>query len=125
MTLLLAFGPQVWGTEPMQPPVLLIHGFQPLPGFAPAELWEGMAELLSGGQIQHCEEIVLDKDHTFFHLPALDLDHRHVFISGYALEHEPTVRDLRFYSARVADEIAWITNALECEQVDSRRLPRR
>lgn len=77
-----------------------------------------MAELLSGSQIQHSEEIVLDKDHKFFHLPAVDLDHRHVFISGYAIDHEPTVHDIRFYSARVADEIAWITSALEYEQVD-------
>ncbi len=118
IALFLAFGAVVWGTEPMQPPVLLIHGFQPLPGFVLTELWEEMAELLSGGQIQHSEEIILDKDYTFFHLPAVDLEHRHVFISGYAIDHEPTVRDIRFYSARVADEIAWITNALECAQVD-------
>ncbi len=118
MAFLFAFGALVWGTEPMQPPVLLVHGFQPLPGFVPTELWEAMAELLSGSQIQHSKASVLDKEHTFFHLPALDLDHRHVFISGYAFDHEPTIHDIRFYSARLADEIAWITNALECEQVD-------
>jgi len=82
-------------------------------------LWEAMAELLSGNQIQNSEEIVLDEDYTFFHLPAVDLDHRHVFISGFALDHEPTVRDIRFYSVRVADEIAWIVSALEYEQVDT------
>jgi len=118
MALLLASSALVWGTEPMQPSVLLIHGFQPLPGFVPTKLWEAMAKLLSGNQIQNSKAIALDEEYTFFHLPAADPDHRDVFISDYAVGHEPTVRDIRLYSARVACEIVWITHALECEQVD-------
>jgi len=118
MAVVLILCPPTGGSETQQLPVLLVHGFQALPRFEPPLLWEAMAELLSGNSIQNSEEIVLNDGHTFFTLPAADLSRRDVFISDYTIECGPTVDDIRYYSARVANEIAWITNALECERVD-------
>ncbi len=106
------------GAKPPRLPVLLIHGYQPLPGYAPTLLWQTLAESLSGNAVDNSQEISLKDDHSLFYLPAVGPDCRDVFISDYGWGYEPTIRDIRLYSARAADEIAWITNALECEQVD-------
>jgi len=106
------------GSEPPRLPVLLIHGYQPLAGYAPTMLWQTLAESLSGNAIDNNQEIVLCDNHSIFHLVAVTADRRDVFISDYGWGHEPTARDIRLYSARVSDEIAWITDALECEHVD-------
>jgi len=41
-----------------------------------------------------------------------------VFISDYGIPYEPTVRDLRFYAARLADEIAWVKQDRSVDAVD-------
>jgi len=69
-------------------------------------------------EFENNQEIVLCDNHSIFHLVAVTADRRDVFISDYGWGHEPTARDIRLYSARVSDEIAWITDALECEHVD-------
>ena len=106
------------GSKPSHLPVLLIHGYQPLPGYAPTLLWQTLAESLSGNAADNSQEIALKDDHSLFYLPAVGSECRDVFISDYGWGYEPTTRDIRLYSARVADEIAWITNALEYEHVD-------
>jgi len=89
-------------------PVILIYGFQPVPGFYPPQLWAGFAEVLSGREVGEAERIVLEPGHIIYRLTADDEEHRDVFISNYGIPYEPTVRDLRFYAARLADEIAWV-----------------
>jgi len=106
------------GSEPPHLPVLLIHGYQPLPGYAPTLLWQTLAESLSGNAVDNSREIALKDDHSLFYLPAVDSDRRDVFISDYGWRYEPTVRDIRLYSARVSEEITWITSGLETELVD-------
>ena len=41
-----------------------------------------------------------------------------MYLSHYAGSLEPTVRDLRYYAARLADEIAWVKNATGAAGVD-------
>ena len=100
------------------PPVLLVYGFQPIPGFRATELWADVAERLAGRPIVSTQTIEIETGHNLFFLPAEDAEHRDVFLSDYALPYEPTVRDLRFYADRLADEIAWITDAVVVPEVD-------
>jgi len=102
------------------PPVLLLYGFQPIPGFRATVLWADVAEHLAGNDILNTEtiEIGTETGHGLFFLPAGDEEHRDVFLSDYALPYEPTVRDLRFYAERLADEIEWITKELSVSRVD-------
>ena len=86
-------------------PVLLVYGFQPLPGFRTTQLWEEFAEYLSGNDIVNAQTIRVSNDHKFYYLPAADVEHRDVFMSNYALSFEPTVRDIFFYTRRFVDEI--------------------
>jgi len=91
------------------PPVLLVYGFQPIPGFRATAVWETFAERLAGAPIAAATPVGIEPGHGLFFLAAADTDHRDVFLSDYALAYEPTVRDLRFYARRLADEIAYIT----------------
>ncbi len=100
------------------PPVLLVYGFQPIPGFRATLVWEVVAEYLAGEGIQKIRTIEIEPGHSLFFLPAGDAEHRDVFLSDYALAYEPTIRDLRFYAERLADEIEHITSALSVPQVD-------
>jgi len=100
------------------PPVLLVYGFQPIPGFRAAAVWELFAEGLSGGRVAAARTIEIEPGHTILSLPAADAGFRDVFLSDYALAYEPTLRDLRFYARRLADEIEWITSALAVPKVD-------
>ena len=100
------------------PPVLLVYGFQPIPGFRATELWEEVAERLAGRPIVHAQAIEIEPGHGFFFLPSANLESRDVYLSDYAPPYEPTVRDLRFYAERLADEIAWITDASSVLAVD-------
>ncbi|MFC2106293.1 esterase/lipase family protein [Candidatus Bipolaricaulota bacterium] len=86
-------------------PVLLIYGYQPVPGFRTTQLWEEFAEYLSGNNIVNAQTIQVSDDHNFYYLPAADAQHRDVFMSNYALSFEPTVRDIFFYTRRFVDEI--------------------
>jgi len=86
-------------------PVLLVYGYQPVPGFRTTQLWEEFAEYLSANDIINAQTIQLSDDHKFYHLPAADAQHRDVFMSNYALPYEPTVRDIFFYTRRFVDEI--------------------
>ena len=100
------------------PPVLLVYGFQPIPGFRSTELWADVAERLAGRPIVSTQAIEIETGHNLYLLPAGDAEHRDVFLSDYALAYEPTVRDLRFYADRLADEIAWIIDAVAVSEVD-------
>ena len=111
-------GASARGFEPPRLPVLLIHGYKPLPGYVPTLLWQTLAESLSGNAVDNTQETALKDDHSLFYLHAVDPACRDVFISGYGWRYEPTARDIRLYSARVSDEIAWITSELETELVD-------
>ena len=99
-------------------PVLLVYGFQPIPGFRATELWAEVSERLADRSITDALTLEIEPGHNLFFLPALDDRQRDVFLSDYALPYEPTVRDLRFYAARLADEIAWITDAFSVPAVD-------
>ena len=99
-------------------PVVLIYGFQPVPGFYPPQLWSPIAETLSGRDLSDVEKLPLDPTHALFRLRASEPTDRDVFISDYAMAYEPTVRDLRLYAARLADEIAWICEGEGVDCVD-------
>ena len=86
-------------------PVLLVYGYQPIPGFRTTQLWEEFAEYLSGNEIVNAQTIQVSDDHNFYYLPATDEHHRDVFMSNYAPSFEPTVRDIFFYTRRLVDEI--------------------
>ena len=100
------------------PPVLLVYGFQPIPGFRATQVWEDVAEHLAGNAIANTQTIEIEPGHNLFFLSAGDTEHRDVFFSDYALAYEPTVRDLRFYAQRLADEIERITAEFFVPQVD-------
>ena len=99
-------------------PVLLVYGFQPIPGFRATQVWEDVAEHLAGSAIADIRTIEIEPGHNLFFLSAGDTEHRDVFLSDYALAYEPTVRDLRFYARRLADEIERITTQFSVSQVD-------
>ncbi len=98
--------------------MLLVYGFQALPGFHPPQLWAEIGEALSGRRPSQAETIWLDAWHRIYHLPATDPSCRDVFISDYAMPYEPTVRDLRFYASRLAVEIEWIKETASTSEVD-------
>jgi pimeloyl-ACP methyl ester carboxylesterase len=100
------------------PPVLLIYGFQPVPGFYPPQLWAEVAEELTERSLNHIERLSLDAEHSLYFLSSSEGRGRDVFFSDYAMPYEPTVRDLRFYAARLSDEIAWITSNENVGKVD-------
>lgn len=100
------------------PPVLLVYGFQPIPGFRATQVWEDIAEHLAGSAIADTRTIEIKPGHNLFFLSAGDAEHRDVFFSDYALAYEPTVRDLRFYAERLSDEIERITSEFSVPQVD-------
>jgi len=100
------------------PPVLLVYGFQPIPGFRATQVWKDVAEHLAGRAIANTRMIEIEPGHNLFFLSADDAEHRDVFFSDYALAYEPTVRDLRFYARRLADEIEQITAEFAAPQVD-------
>jgi pimeloyl-ACP methyl ester carboxylesterase len=95
-----------------QTPVLLVYGFQPLPGFRTIPLWETFAETLSGNAIAQTQTLRISGDHEFYFLPAVNAQKRDVFMSNYCLTYEPTARDLFFYTRRLVDEIAFMKSAL-------------
>jgi pimeloyl-ACP methyl ester carboxylesterase len=100
------------------PPVLLVYGFQPIPGFRATQVWEDVAEHLAGSAIVDTRTIEIEPGHNLFYLSASDAEHRDVFFSDYALAYEPTVRDLRFYAKRLSEEIKRITSEFSVPQVD-------
>ncbi len=96
--------------ESPQTPVLLIYGFQPLPGFRTTPLWENFAQTLSGNSILNTQTLRISIDHEFYLLSAVDETHRDVYMSNYCLSFEPTTRDIFFYTRRVVDEIEWMAS---------------
>jgi len=105
-------------TAPECLPVLLAYGFQPIPGYYPPQLWPEFAEGLSGTEIGTASKILLEPGHVMYMVEAASDEDRTVYISDYAVPYEPTVRDLRFYASRLDDEIAWIIEQRDVEQVD-------
>ncbi|MFC2083045.1 lipase family alpha/beta hydrolase [Candidatus Bipolaricaulota bacterium] len=101
-----------------QLPVLLIYGFQPLAGFRPTQLWEDFAEHLSGSNVLDAETITLSGDHEFYYLPAADAERRDVFMSHFVMPYEPTIRDIFFYTRRLADEIGFMKSELGVLKID-------
>lgn len=99
-------------------PVILVYGFQPAPGFVPTRVWRAFAERLSGRSVAEAERYTIDKTHSIYALPAADPSHHDVYISHYASSLEPTIRGLRYYAARLADEIAWVKDAEGVVAVD-------
>lgn len=104
--------------ETLGPPVLLVYGFQPLPGFYAPLLWETVAEALSGRPLAEIEKVTIAPGHQVYRLAARSAMHRDVIIGDYTMAFEPTVRDLRFYAARLSDEIAWVTETHGVGQID-------
>ncbi|MCX6095092.1 MAG: hypothetical protein NTY63_09795 [Candidatus Bipolaricaulota bacterium] len=99
-------------------PVILVYGFQPAPGFLPTRLWEVFAERLSGRAIAEAEKRAVNESHLIYALGAVDDEHFDVYLSHYAGSGEPTVRDLRYYAARLAEEVAWVRSVTGAEAVD-------
>jgi len=100
------------------PPVLLVYGFQPIPGFRATQLWEAMAEYLSGGNVVDSQTLPVDVGHSMFFLAAADAEHRDVYISDYALAYEPTARDIAFYAMRFAREVALVNGLSPDTRID-------
>jgi pimeloyl-ACP methyl ester carboxylesterase len=100
------------------PPVVLLYGFQPIPGFYPPQLWVEFAETFTDRSVGDITKVEIGRGHNLYWLSARDVTHRDVYVSDYAVSYEPTVRDLRFYAERLAEEIAWITANTEAERVD-------
>jgi pimeloyl-ACP methyl ester carboxylesterase len=100
------------------PPVLLVYGFQPIPGFRATLVWEDVAEHLAGNDVINTRTIEIEPGHNLFFLSNGDGEHRDVFFSDYAIAYEPTVRDMRFYAERLAHEIEWITNEFSVPRID-------
>jgi alpha/beta hydrolase family protein len=99
-------------------PVLLVYGFQPLPGFRTAQLWVTFAEYLSGNTILNLQTHRISSDHEFYVLPATDAQRQDVYLSNYCLSYEPTVRDLLFYTRRFVNEIQFMKNELGVQKLD-------
>ncbi|MBU1049993.1 alpha/beta hydrolase [Candidatus Bipolaricaulota bacterium] len=99
-------------------PVLLIYGFQPLPGFRTTPLWENFAEYLTGNSIVNTQTLKISSDHEFYLLPAVDEQRRDVYMSNYCLSYEPTTRDLFFYERRLVDEIKYMATQFDVETFD-------
>ncbi len=99
-------------------PVLLVYGFQPLPGFRTTQLWEEFAEHLSGNDIVDIQTLKLSSDHEFYFLPAADAQRRDVYLSNYCFSYEPTTRDLFFYTRRFVDEIEFMKSEHGVQTVD-------
>ena len=99
-------------------PVLLVYGFQPLPGFRTTQLWETFAEHLSGNTIVNTQTLEVSKDHEFYYLPAANAHQRDVYLSNYCFSYEPTTRDLFFYTRRFLDEIAFMKSEHGVQTVD-------
>jgi len=99
-------------------PLVLLYGFQPVPGFRAMQLWEDVAEALSGTRMTNAKRLVLSENHAILHLPAANDAHRTVFISDYALTYEPTVRSLFFYTQRFAEEIEYLSTHFNQERFD-------
>ena len=99
-------------------PVLLVYGFQPLPGFYAPFLWEGFAEALSGRPLGEIEKVTIASGHQVYRLAASSDGHRDVVVGDYTMAFEPTVRGLRFYAARLSDEIAWVAETHGASQID-------
>jgi pimeloyl-ACP methyl ester carboxylesterase len=87
-------------------PVLLIYGFQPIPGVRPVHLWETMAEHLSGNEIAQVETITVGRDHEFYRLVSVGATKRDVYLSNVTMAYEPTWRDLGVYLTRFSSEMA-------------------
>jgi hypothetical protein len=99
------------------PPLLLVYGFQPLPGFHPPDLWADVIEALGGiakGAVEHR----LGFDHVVYAVPGRPAARRAIYVSDYALALEPTVRDLHFYADRLSEEIAWVCRREETDRAD-------
>ncbi len=99
-------------------PVLLVYGFQPIPGFYPPRLWQEFAEFLSGGAIGDTRRISIGEDHVIYLLTAAGDDKRDVYISHYATSLEPTLRDLLYYTGRFAEEVEWIVSSSGVRRLD-------
>jgi pimeloyl-ACP methyl ester carboxylesterase len=108
----------VVATAAPQTPVLLVYGFQPLPGFRTVPLWEDFAETLSGNTIAQTQTLRISSDHEFYFLPAATAQKRDVFMSNYCLTYEPTTRDLFFYTRRVVDEIEFMKSVHGIDAID-------
>ncbi len=94
-------------------PVVLIYGFQPVPGVRPVHLWEAMAEHLSGSEIARVETITVGRDHEFYRLASVDDSRRDVYLSHVALAYEPTWRDLGVYLARFSREMTVLRSSYD------------
>ncbi len=105
-------------SPPQKIPVLLVYGFQPLPGFRTTPLWETFAETLSGNTLANTQRLRISNDHEFYLLPATDEQKRDVYMSNYCLSYEPTTRDLFFYTRRVVDEIGFMKSEHGIEAID-------
>ena len=103
---------------PPKIPVLLVYGFQPLPGFRTTPLWETFAETLSGNVIADTQKLRISNDHEFYLLAAADVEYRDVYMSNYCLSYEPTTRDLFFYTRRVVDEIEFMKSEHSVQAID-------
>ena len=99
-------------------PVLLVYGFQPLPGFRTTQLWEDFAEHLSGNSILNTQTLKVSNDHEFYFLPATDARRRDVYLSNYCFSYEPTTRDLFFYTRRFVDEIEFMKSEHGVQTID-------
>ena len=100
-------------------PVLLVHGFQPLPGFNPEDIWKEMATILSGS-----DSGVNLKDSSYqynlWYFKAKDSEHLDVYISDYTHDHiHPSLLSIDDYSVNLMYEINEVEkNRGHCSKVN-------
>ncbi len=99
-------------------PVVLVYGFQPVPGFQAAKLWVDFAHAFSGRPIEELQRIPIGPDQSLLYLAAADAEHTDVYISDYALNLEPTARELSFYIKRLLDELIAIATVHGTRTID-------
>jgi len=100
----------VLGAASEQPAIVLIYGFQPVPGFRATQIWKTFAEHFSGNDVANTVSITAADGHEFYLLEAIDAEHRDVILSNPASALEPTVRDIFHYVRRFAEEIAALSS---------------
>jgi len=96
-------------------PILLVYGFQPVPGFYAPSLWTTFLEAFSGRSVDEIEKLVSESGHVVYRLQAATKADRDVYVSDYCVRYEPTFRDVRFYATRLAEEMEWIRETYDVE----------
>jgi hypothetical protein len=99
-------------------PILLLYGFQPIPGFRATQIWTTFAETFSGNSVDNAITVEVEDGHEYYYLEAIDSAHRDVILSNPATPLEPTVRDIFYYVRRFTQEILSLATEFDIHHFD-------